>query len=59
MLWELYSYGRVPYPRVVSELTVYTSQPTTTTHCRAVDDISQYVEKGYRMECTWLYPDQR
>ena len=26
MLWELYSYGRVPYPRVVSsELTVYTS----------------------------------
>ncbi len=59
LLWEIYSYGRVPYPRVVSSVpTPHTTHPPTHTythththtHTQTVEDVAQHVERGYRMD---------
>ena len=71
LLWEIYSYGRVPYPRIVS-VHIHTCSHTHThmlthmlTHTHAhthtctqpVEDVAQHIEKGYRMDAPDGSPD--
>ena len=58
LLWEIYSFGRVPYPRIVSHTEstfIFISTLSIHTHIlsfyfQPLDDVVKHVEKGYKME---------
>lgn len=58
LLWEIYSFGRVPYPRIVS-IKFPSSLMTNDENYISIDllnflqplaDVVKHVEKGYKME---------
>ena len=66
LLWELYSFGRVPYPRVVSwkerggEREVLCDKIIVCLFkfSQTVEEVTQYVDKGYRMDAPDGCPDE-
>lgn len=60
LLWEIYSFGRVPYPRIVStriwiysfrfRFVLYFITATSLFRFQPLADVVKCVEKGYKME---------
>ena len=54
LLWEIYSFGRVPYPRIVSLFLLCIAFSSRLIcfffHLKPLADVVKHVEKGYRME---------
>ncbi|VDM95361.1 unnamed protein product [Thelazia callipaeda] len=47
LLWEIFSYGRVPYPRIDN---VAGYRKLKKYHFQPIQDVVRHIEKGYRME---------
>lgn len=58
LLWEIYSFGRVPYPRIVSDIVALNFHMRHTIYffmlllyyLQPLADVVKCVEKGYKME---------
>lgn len=57
LLWEIYSFGRVPYPRIVSFSTVYLGPASNVCYLHLLPisfqplaDVVKHVGSGYKME---------
>ena len=64
LLWEIYSFGRVPYSRIVSVTIFYLAYLSNNINnynfyvYQPLVDVVKHVEKGYRMEAPECCPPE-